>query len=274
MPDRSGRRSALRGPPERILTAGQRGAICWVRCNNGKEVIQCLTSWWRVWLRRTRLWSRPPGSVDGAETSNHHEIRVRPPYVRFESAASSDAALFFADAILRAAGRSASLIDLGAASRARISSRSPGHASLPGADRKKAIRLMAVSVEVRCRLRSTAAYGRLVSLALEPLAQRLASPACRLEPLPGLTLGWLLVGPPAFSSRNRPSRRSWRLSWRKAWSTSLSRTKTCMLAVLPDSRMAAAGRARDLGASSRPGAQPAWGRGRRRGTRRGARRRA
>ena len=44
---------------------------------------QCLTSWWRVWLRRTRLWSRPPGSVDGAETSNHHEIRVRPPYVRF-----------------------------------------------------------------------------------------------------------------------------------------------------------------------------------------------
>ena len=84
VPDRSGHRSALTRPRNRIsLTAGQRGAICWLRGNNGKEVIQCLTSRWRVWLRRTRLWSRPPGSVDGAETSNHHEIRVRPPYVRF-----------------------------------------------------------------------------------------------------------------------------------------------------------------------------------------------
>jgi hypothetical protein len=79
-------RTALSRPGGGIsLTPGQRNAICWLRCNNGKEVIQCLTSWWRVWLRRTRLWSRPPGSVDGAETSNHHEIRVRPPYVPFRA---------------------------------------------------------------------------------------------------------------------------------------------------------------------------------------------
>jgi hypothetical protein len=41
------------------------------RCNNGKEVIQCLTSRWRVaQARRTRPWSRPPGSADAAGNIN------------------------------------------------------------------------------------------------------------------------------------------------------------------------------------------------------------
>ena len=51
------------------------------RRNNGKEVIQCLTSWWRVGFRPTRLWSRPAGSDDGAETSDQQDFRVKPPYV-------------------------------------------------------------------------------------------------------------------------------------------------------------------------------------------------
>jgi hypothetical protein len=39
-----------------------------VRRNNGKEVIQCLTLWWRVGQdRRLGPWSRPPGSADAAE---------------------------------------------------------------------------------------------------------------------------------------------------------------------------------------------------------------
>ena len=41
------------------------------RCNNGKEVIPCLTLRWRVaQVRRTRLWSRPPGSADAAGNIN------------------------------------------------------------------------------------------------------------------------------------------------------------------------------------------------------------
>jgi hypothetical protein len=41
------------------------------RCNNGKEVIPCLTLRWRVApVRRTRLRSRPPGSPDAAGNIN------------------------------------------------------------------------------------------------------------------------------------------------------------------------------------------------------------
>ena len=46
------------------------------RCNNGKEVIQCLTQRWRVPpLRRTRPWSRPPGSADAAGISQSSNPR-------------------------------------------------------------------------------------------------------------------------------------------------------------------------------------------------------
>jgi hypothetical protein len=51
------------------------------RCNDGKEVIQCLTSWWRVEFRRTRLWSRPSGSGDAAEVEQSSRIPRKPPYV-------------------------------------------------------------------------------------------------------------------------------------------------------------------------------------------------
>ena len=37
-------------------------------------MIQCLTSWWRVRYRRTRLWSRPPVPGDGAEPEQASRI--------------------------------------------------------------------------------------------------------------------------------------------------------------------------------------------------------
>jgi hypothetical protein len=55
---------------EKALTERARDGIYLRRCNNGKEVIQCLTLRWRVaQVRRTRSWSRPSGSADAAGNS-------------------------------------------------------------------------------------------------------------------------------------------------------------------------------------------------------------
>jgi hypothetical protein len=69
-----GRRQQLRragGSARKALTAAARDGIYLRRCNNGKEVIPCLTLRWRVaQIRRSRLRSRPSGSADAAENIN------------------------------------------------------------------------------------------------------------------------------------------------------------------------------------------------------------
>jgi hypothetical protein len=60
-------RAAAGESARKALTAAARDGINLRRCNNGKEVIPCLTLRWRVaQVRRTRLRSRPPGSPDAA----------------------------------------------------------------------------------------------------------------------------------------------------------------------------------------------------------------
>jgi hypothetical protein len=70
----------------------------------GKEVIQCLTSWWRVGFRRTRPWSRPPGSGDGAEVEQSPRIPRKATLRAVSSAASLDAALLLASQAIGRAG--------------------------------------------------------------------------------------------------------------------------------------------------------------------------
>jgi len=61
----------LRAAATRALTERARDVITLRRCNNGKEVIPCLTLRWRVaQVRRTRLRSRPPGLADAAGNIN------------------------------------------------------------------------------------------------------------------------------------------------------------------------------------------------------------
>jgi hypothetical protein len=70
-------RVAVSGSARKALTAAARDGINLRRCNNGKEVIPCLTLRWRVaQVRRSRLRSRPSGSADAAENINPNTIRV------------------------------------------------------------------------------------------------------------------------------------------------------------------------------------------------------
>ena len=70
-------RAVAGGSARKALTAAARDGINLRRCNNGKEVIPCLTLRWRVaQVRRSRLRSRPSGSADAAENINSNTIRV------------------------------------------------------------------------------------------------------------------------------------------------------------------------------------------------------
>ena len=80
---------------QKPLTGGSGNGMTDARCNSGKEVIQCLTPRWRVWFcRRTRLWSRPPGSADAAGNSANHQARVNH-RVRFQRRCPSGSGAFF-----------------------------------------------------------------------------------------------------------------------------------------------------------------------------------
>jgi hypothetical protein len=84
-----------RGAATRALTGAARDGINQPRCNNGKEVIPCLTSRWRVaQVRRTRLRSRPPGSPDAAGTNNPSKPASPPGRVLVRRCPSRDGGAF------------------------------------------------------------------------------------------------------------------------------------------------------------------------------------